>query len=83
MKLNIVGAGAGALLLVAAGLGGCASTSEIESVRAEAEAAKVAAQNAQQEAEAARAAAEAAAAEAAAASEKADRIYQQSLRKVK
>lgn len=82
MKLSFAPRALAAAVLLA-GLAGCASTSEIDSLKAEVAQAQATAEQARKEAEAARIAAEEAAKDAATASEKADRIYQQSLRKVK
>jgi hypothetical protein len=60
---------------------GCASTGDVDSARAEAQEARRLAEVAAEDAAAARAAAEAAAKDAREANEKADRIFQQSLRK--
>jgi hypothetical protein len=71
-------AGASLLALVAVG---CASTGDVDSARQEAAEARRLAEVAAEDAAAARAAAEAAAKDAREANEKADRIFQQSLRK--
>ena len=79
-RWGIVRASAAAFTLALAA-SGCASTGDVDSARQDAAEARRLAEVAAEDAAAARAAAEAAAKDAREANEKADRIFQQSLRK--